>query len=79
MSDERTSNIGDRALDMVRANPRDDEAWTQFYMYFRPQVAKLLYRLGAKADVKDVTQDVFHRFLRYSPWRRDWSALPNRW
>lgn len=77
MPDE-SPNVVDRALARVRADPRDEDAWREFYVCFRPQVAGLLFRLGARADVPDLTQDVFLRFLRYSPWRDDWSALPDR-
>lgn len=78
MADESARHVVDRALDMVRGNPRDEAGWREFYVCFRPQVAGLLYRLGARGDVPDLTQDVFVRFLRYSPWRHDWSTLPDR-
>lgn len=78
MSHEPGLTAGDRALALVRAHPRDDAAWREFYVCFRPQVAALLYRLGARGDVPDLTQDVFLRFLRSSPWRHDWTSLPDR-
>jgi DNA-directed RNA polymerase specialized sigma24 family protein len=77
MSDD-TVTVADAALEAIRANPTDEDAWTRFYVCFRPQVAAFLYHHGIRAELADVTQDVFFRFIRSSPWRTDWSTLPNR-
>jgi DNA-directed RNA polymerase specialized sigma24 family protein len=77
MSDQSVS-VADAALAAIRANPADDDAWTRFYVCFRPQVAAFLYHHGIRTELADVTQDVFFRFIRSSPWRSDWTTLPER-
>lgn len=70
---------GQAAIDAVRADPRSEEAWTQFYQVFRRQVAAAILAIGARhTDVPDLAQEVFMRFLRHSPWKDDWTTLPVR-
>jgi RNA polymerase sigma factor (sigma-70 family) len=70
---------GQAAIDLIRAAPTNEDAWRAFYEYFRRQVAAALYVSGAARDeIPDLTQDAFRRFLQHSPWRGDWTALPER-
>jgi RNA polymerase sigma factor (sigma-70 family) len=78
MSDNEPVDVGQAAIVAVRADPRSEQAWRDFYDYFRRQVAAALIFAGARADVEDLTQDVFRRFLEKCPWRTDWRTLPDR-
>jgi len=67
------------AIEAIRANPQDEEAWSAFYGGFRRQIIGTL-ALGGIGD-RDVREElcaeVFFRFVRYSPWRSNWSTLPD--
>jgi DNA-directed RNA polymerase specialized sigma24 family protein len=77
--ESRDRDAGQRAIEAIRRDPHDDEAWARFYDYFYMQVAAALFMSGcARDDVPDVSQEVFRRFLEHSPWRTDWSTLPDR-
>ena len=79
MSGSQDEDPGQKPIDAVKADPTNDQAWTDFYLYFRRQVAAaILVQGGARRDVPDITQEVFRRFLEKSPWRDDWSKLPER-
>jgi RNA polymerase sigma factor (sigma-70 family) len=68
------------SLDNLRRHPKDSDAWSEFYRYFRPQVAAMLFLLGVRKqeDLAELCQEVFYRFLRYSPWKENWALLPDR-
>jgi DNA-directed RNA polymerase specialized sigma24 family protein len=67
------------ALDAVRRDPRNDEAWQTIYSAYRRQVLGHLYLLGVHLaeDREDLASEVFFRFVSYSSWSRDWSTLPD--
>ncbi|SRR6266550_939658 len=72
------------AIEAIRRDGTNESAWASFYLGLRPTVAYLLFvrgvRLGLvlrRHEIEELCQDVFYRFLRYSPWRRDWQALPS--
>jgi RNA polymerase sigma factor (sigma-70 family) len=66
-------------LERLRANPGDDRAWTDVFAHYRRSVLAVLYMLGVRepAEREDLASEVFFRFLCYSPWREDWSSLPD--
>lgn len=68
----------DDTLTRIRLDPRDEEAWQAFYAHFAKQVLGTLYMLGVRnaATRDDLCSDIFLRFVRYSPWRLDWTRLP---
>lgn len=63
----------------VRESPRSKKNWTAFYLYFWRQVAGMSFLLGMRnqCDLEDLCQQVFFRFLRYSPWSGQWETLPS--
>ena len=79
MSAERGADLGESALEAIRRDPGDQQGWTQFYEYFRRQIAGALYLKGVeRRELPDMSQEVFRRFLEASPWSRNWRTLPAR-
>lgn len=69
----------ERSLNRIRLAPKDAEAWSRFYRLIGPQIRGHLFVLGERnrAHIDELTHDVLLKFLRYSPWRRDWRHLPS--
>lgn len=67
------------AIERIREDPRDQDAWASFYRSLRPRLAGVLYRTGVvnKEEIRELCQAVFARFFEYSPWRASWKELPD--
>ena len=68
---------GEVILAAVRKDPSNPDTWNQFYTFYRRHVAVVLFLLGVRTDAADLIQEVFARFLESSPWRENWSSLPD--
>ncbi|MEK6373780.1 MAG: sigma-70 family RNA polymerase sigma factor [Acidobacteriota bacterium] len=66
-----------RFLAMLREDRHNQQAWEDFYHFYRRHVVTALYFLGVRDDLGDIVSEVFFRFLLYSPWRNDTSTLPD--
>jgi DNA-directed RNA polymerase specialized sigma24 family protein len=67
-----------RALNAIRANPREAAGWTLFYEQTAPRLRAQFFMLGVrdKDRIDDLTQETLARFLQYGRWHRDWRKLP---
>ena len=65
-------------IESIRHDHENQGAWTAFYTYCRRQIAGMYFVLGIRNndELEELCQEVFYRFLNYSPWRRSWETLP---